>query len=80
MDIDTVIMTDIEAQARKIEILNDMSISMTHDELMESLGKESYDKIIEAGFVLVPRMLRQRWFDHADETCRERLKSKETSQ
>jgi hypothetical protein len=46
----------------KEEVLARRNITMTHDELALELG-ESYKKIIDAGFVIIPKSLRDDWFE-----------------
>lgn len=55
------------------EILNKpgREIAMTHDELVESLG-DAYAKIIDAGFVLVPRWWREAALKAAMKSTEER--------
>jgi len=46
------------------EILSKRNITMSHDDLKEKLG-DVYQTITDAGFVLVPKSLRDDWIEWA---------------
>jgi hypothetical protein len=46
----------------KEDIYDKININMSHDELITALGKEAWQKIVDAGFVLVPKQWRENVF------------------